>query len=231
MKRASSARQSCRCATPCRGDATPPKRDLAGIASRVAAILDPDDCLLIGGLAVGAHGYVRATDDVDFVTRLTLPTVQERFRAHGIDATIARGDVLEGDPPCVKAVVGGVRVDVLACIVPLHWDRSKELVFEDRKARLRVVDLEGLVRLKLRAGGPQDVMDTAALVLLHPDLLDKARETALAYSVDLADKLNVWLADRRLQRQIEASRASAAGKPRVRSGRRRPRGTGRRRAR
>jgi hypothetical protein len=124
----------------------------------------------------------------------------------------------------VKAVVEGVRVDVLARIVPLDWDRSKELVFEDRKARLRVVDLEGLVRLKLRAGGPQDLMDTAALLLLHPDLRDKAREIALAYSVDLADKLNVWLADRRLQAQIDASRGSAEGEPRPGSGRRRPRG-------
>ena len=53
----------------------------------------------------------------------------------------------------------------------------------------------------------------AALVLLHPDLRDKAREIALAYSVDLADKLNVWLADRRLQGQIGASRASAEGEP------------------
>ena len=160
------------------------------------------------------------------MTRLTLPAVQERFRAHGIAATIARGDVLEGDPPRVKAVVEGVRVDVFARIVPLDWDRSKELVFEDRGARLRVVDLEGLVRLKLRAGGPQDLMDTAALVLLHPDLLNKAREIALAYSVDLADKLNVWLADRRLQGQVAASRGSEEGGPRPGSRRRRPRGPG-----
>jgi hypothetical protein len=160
------------------------------------------------------------------VTRLTLPAVQERFRSHGIAATIARGDVLEGDPPCVKAVVEGVRVDVLARIVPLDWDRSKELVFENPRARLRVVDLEGLVRLKLHAGGPQDLMDTAALALLHPDLLDKAREIALAYSVDLADKLSVWLADRRLQRQVAASRGSAVGERRPGSGRRRPRGPG-----
>lgn len=116
-------------------------------------------------------------------------------------------------------------------MVPLDWDRSKELVFEHRKARLRVVDLEGLVRLKLRAGGPQDLMDTAALVLLHPDPGAKAREIALAYSVDLADKLNVWLADRRLQGQIDASRASAEGEPRPGPGRRRPRGTGSGRAR
>jgi hypothetical protein len=157
--------------------------------------------------------------------------VQERFRAQGIAAAIVRGDVREGDPPCLKAVVEGVRVDVLARLVPLDWDCAKELVFEDGKARLRVVDLEGLVRLKLRAGGPQDLMDTAALVLLHPDVRDKAREIALAYSVDLADKLDVWLADRRLQAQIDATRASAEGEPRPGSGRRRRRGTGRRRAR
>lgn len=157
--------------------------------------------------------------------------MQARFRAHGIATTIARGDVLEGDPPCVKAVVEGVRVDVVARIVPLDWDRSMEVVFEDRKARLRVVDLEGLVRLTLRAGGPQDLMDTAALVLLRPDLRDTARDIALAYSVDLADELNVWLAGRRLQGQVDASRGSAEGEPRSGSGRRRPRGTGSGRAR
>ena len=207
-----------------------PKKDLARVATRVAALRDPDACLLIGGLAVGAHGYVRATDDIDFITRLTLSAVQERFRAQGIAATIVRGDVLGGDPPCVKAVVDGVRVDVLARVVPVDWDRAKELVFEDRKTRLRVVDLEGLLRLKLRAGGPQDLMDTAALVLLHPDLREKAREIALAYSVKTADQLNLWLSDRRLQAQVASSRGPVPGEPRRRSGRRRPRRTGRRRA-
>ena len=37
---------------------------LLDVALEIAAILGPDECLLVGGLAVGAHGYVRATGGI-----------------------------------------------------------------------------------------------------------------------------------------------------------------------
>jgi len=71
---------------------------------------------------------------------------------------------------------------------------------------IQVVDLEGLIRLKLRAGGPRDVLDVAALVLRHPQHLDLARELAVAYRA--ADKLEIWLKDPRLKAEmLEARRA------------------------
>ena len=40
------------------------------VARRIAEALGPEECLLAGGLAVMAYGFVRATRDVDLLTRL-----------------------------------------------------------------------------------------------------------------------------------------------------------------
>ena len=167
--------------------------DLLGVAGRIARILGEETCVLIGGLAVASHGYVRATDDVDFVVSCSLAEARRRLEAGGIQATAIQGDVLEGDVPCLKATVDGIPVDVLPPIVPLDWEKAIEVPVAG--GHLRVVDLEGLFRLKLRAQGVQDVLDVAVLVLRHPDYADKAREIAAAYRV--SDRLDTFLADRR----------------------------------
>lgn len=199
------------------------RRDLVQIASRVAAILGPRDCLLVGGLAVGAHGYVRATGDVDFVTRVPLVEAQKRLRERGVQAAITPGDPLAGDFQCLKAAIDGVRIDVMPPLAPLDWEHGIELKVT-RTARLRVVDLDGLLCLKLRAQGPKDLMDAAALVLQHPEHRARGRELAIAYGV--ADRFETWLTDSRLRAEIEETRAAEAlRKPAQRP--RRPRGGGR----
>lgn len=154
---------------------------------------------------MGAHGYVRATQDVDFVTKLALQDVQKRLSAHGIATRVTRGDVLEGDFPRLRGTLAGVRFDVMPALVPIDWERAIELPMGQR-AMLRVVDLDGLIRLKLRAGGPKDLMDVAALVLRHPDYRDRARALAVAYRV--ADKLEAWLEDPRLRAEMAESTAA-----------------------
>lgn len=181
------------------------RASLLDVALEIAAILGPDDCLLIGGLAVGAHGYVRATTDVDLLTRLALAEAQKRLEARGLRGEIKQGDVLDGDLACLQLRRAGVRVDILPPLVPIAWGKGIEL---RTKSRLRVVDLEGLLRLKLRAQGPKDLMDTAALILRHPDLRQRGRELALAYRVQ--DKLDLWLDDPRLKAELKESAAEEA---------------------
>jgi hypothetical protein len=93
---------------------------------------------------------VRATADVDLLTRLPLAEAQQRLEAGGIRGGITHGDVFEGDFACLKVRCSGVRVDVLPPLVPIAWEKGIEL---RTKSRLRVVDLEGLLRLKLRPRG------------------------------------------------------------------------------
>src|SRR6266850_455460 len=162
--------------------------DLRKAAVHLAQLLGPEDCLLVGGMAVGAYGYVRATKDVDFVVRVKLDEVRTQLERQGIRVTLTRGDPLEGDFPCIKGMLDGVPFDVMPALVPLDWERAVQMPM-GRGATLQVVSLEGLIRLKVRAQGPRDLLDVAALVLRHPEHLHLARELGAAYRV--GDKLEI----------------------------------------
>jgi hypothetical protein len=173
--------------------------DLRRIALQLAKILGPDSSVLVGALAVAVHGYPRATDDVDLLTRLDLKEAQKRLRAQGIDSKMKRADSLEGDFSRLHGSLEGIRFDILPELVPIQWERVLRLSVGG--ADLSVVDLPDLIRLKLRAGGPQDLMDAAHLLLQHPEHLAKAREAARAYRLE--DKLDVWLKDSRVRSKVQ----------------------------
>jgi hypothetical protein len=59
--------------------------DLEEAATRISAVLG-DDGVLAGAMAVAAWGYVRATDDLDFVARLPAAVAVERLKAAGISS-------------------------------------------------------------------------------------------------------------------------------------------------
>jgi hypothetical protein len=171
--------------------------DLAAAAARLARLLGPDECVLIGGLAVGVHGYVRATDDLDFISRAPLAVTRERLQKAGIETRLLRGDVLGGGFSCLKGEVDGIPFDVLPPLVPIAWDRA--LPLDIGGGTLKVVDLDGLLQLKFRAGGPQDLLDGARLVMLHPETEARARELATAYRV--LERFETWLGDPRTRAQ------------------------------
>jgi hypothetical protein len=185
--------------------------DLRKAAVHLAQLLGPEDCLLVGGMAVGAYGYVRATKDVDLVVRLKLDAVRAQLQRQGIRVTLTRGDPLEGDFPCLKGTVDGVPFDVMPELISLDWERAVQMPM-GRGATLQVVSLEGLIRLKVRAQGPRDLLDVAALALRHPEHLQLARELGAAYRV--ADKLEMWLRDPRLKAEMEAPRTAGPRKVR-----------------
>jgi hypothetical protein len=185
--------------------------DLAAAAVRLAGLLGPDECVLIGGLAVGVHGYVRATDDLDFISRPSLAVTRERLRKAGIETRLRRGDILDGGFSCLEGEIDGVPFDVLPPLVPIAWDRA--LPLDIGGGSLKVVDLDGLLQLKFRAGGPQDLLDATRLVMLHPETEARARELATAYR--LLDRLEAWLRDPRIRAQAaeEAERERRRTKP------------------
>lgn len=176
----------------------PPSRSpIEQAAVRLAHALGVDDCVLVGGLAVGAHGFVRATEDVDFVVRGGLPAARTRLKGHGIASRLVKGsDLQEGHFDCLRGHVDDVPFDILPPIVPIEWERA--LAVDLGGASLHVVDLDGLLRLKLRAGGPKDLMDVAALVRAHEAYRGRTLEVARAYGI--GDKLQAWLDEPRLNR-------------------------------
>lgn len=171
--------------------------DLVAAAVRLARLIGPDECVLVGGLAVGVHGFVRATNDLDFISRLPLELARRRLQQAGIVTRLVRGGVLDGGFSCVKGEIEGIPFDVLPPLVPIAWQDA--LRIDVAGGTLGVVDLDGLLRLKFRAGGPQDLLDVARLVLRHPDRQARARELAIAYRA--ADRFDTWLKDPRIRAQ------------------------------
>jgi hypothetical protein len=166
------------------------------VAIRLASVL-PEPNALIGALAVAAYGYVRATDDIDFVSPVDPKAIQAALAEAGIASKIRRGDPLEGDiPSVVYGRTEGLRFDVLFPPVPIDWSRTVLLPLTEG-SRLRVVDLDALVRLKLRAGAPQDLVDVVHLVRLHSEIEESALALADAYGV--RGRLEEWLADPRIR--------------------------------
>lgn len=198
------------------------RRRLSAAAVRLARLLGPEECVLIGGLAVAAHGFVRATDDIDFITRRSLDEARKLLERAGLETRLLRGEILDGGFSSVKGEIDGIAFDVLPPLVPIPWDEA--LSVKVGGGTLRVVPLDSLLQLKFRAGGPQDLLDVARLVLLHPGLELRAKELATAYRA--ADRFEMWLSDPRIRAQAReeaefekaapSRRRSAARKPRKR---------------
>lgn len=97
---------------------------------------------LIGGLAVGAYGYPRATKDVDFVVG------DEAFEHHGPIVSFRSGIPLR---------IGSVIVDVLA-------DSGVPSPYGMRSMGVPIVSLAVLTYLKIKAFRMQDQLDVVELL-------------------------------------------------------------------
>ena len=169
---------------------------LVRIAHRLAAMIDPDECVVVGAMAVAVHGYPRATTDVDLVSRLPLPKARKRLADHGVKAALKRGEVLEGGFDCLKGVIDGIEFDILPPLVPIDWENAVDVPLGHGDT-LKVVDLPTLIHLKLRAGGPQDVIDVVMLLQQHPTEAARAGELATAYG--LAAQLESFMKSPRIK--------------------------------
>lgn len=155
-----------------------PELDIEGI---LEALVEADvEFLLIGGVAVGFHGYVRATKDVDVVPSPD-PTNLERLAgvlrqlAAEVEGAEEFEDVELPDPldPAVLAQGGNWvlrthlgRFDVMQWIGDdALWEKlSPAAVYADiGKLSVRVVGYEDLVALKRQAGRPEDLTDLQRL--------------------------------------------------------------------
>jgi hypothetical protein len=145
-----------------RGVVAPEILDAVEVASRTLREAGIPHALA-GGLAVGAHGYPRTTDDVDFLVG------DEAFIKHA-------GGIVTLKVPLIA--VGKVRVDFVSI------DPSKEEEGQLRSAVLSppvseaipVVPLTALVYMKLKAGRQKDIADLVELLKrgkIETDVMDR----------------------------------------------------------
>jgi hypothetical protein len=198
---------------------------LVRASARLLRALGKGDAAIVGGMAVNAYGYLRATRDVDVIVNLHLAEARRRLHQHGITTTLMRGDVRDGDFTCLKGVLGptgrgAVPFDILPPLVPL--DPTLFVEVEVAGQTLAIIDLPGLLRLKLRAGGIKDLYDIAVLVSLRPELGKDVESLAADKPMELG-RLRAMIADPRthdavaeIRRQESATRRPT--KPGARKG-------------
>jgi hypothetical protein len=123
---------------------------------------------LAGGLAVGAHGYIRATSDVDFLVG------EEAFEHQGLLVAFKAGVPIEVD---------GVRIDYLS---PTSLGPQLEEVLDHPPMNqgLAIVPIEVLIYMKLVAKRRRDLVDVIELVKVGADL-KPVRDYLRQYASDL----------------------------------------------
>jgi len=136
--------------------------------------------LLIGGVAVGYHGHIRATKDVDVVPDPDSENLERLAKVlRNLGAQVEGAEDFETgelpdplDPGALELGGNWVlatrlgRLDVMQWIgeAPL-WRQLSPAAIEDQIAGLpiRIVSFEDLVRLKELAGRPEDLADLQKL--------------------------------------------------------------------
>jgi hypothetical protein len=148
--------------------------------ARVFATLDRHevDYVTIGAFAVIAHGYVRATADIDLMARqdrdnlerLAAAFAEPRARLRGVDA-----DLLGIDPTDPVTLANGASFTLDTDAGPVDYlndvpgagdyDELRSRAVETTAAgvMVRVVGLDDLIRMQRVSGRPQDLRDIANL--------------------------------------------------------------------
>jgi hypothetical protein len=135
---------------------------------------------IIGGLAVGAWGFPRATRDIDLlIVSGTPPESLLLFfsqRGYGTELTRHPGDPL---PLMIRLQSPGkpgrtVAIDVI--VSTRRWEaemvaEAHALVFG--QTRIRVAGPEDIICLKLRVGGPLDMVDAVEMIKVNREILDR----------------------------------------------------------
>lgn len=155
-----------------------PELDIRGILGELAQ--EGVEFLIIGGVAVGFHGYVRATKDVDVVPAPDPQNLAKLARVlRALDAQIEGAEEFEDeelpDPLDPEALaLGGNwvmrtrlgRFDVMQWIgEDALWEKLSPNAIEAEIGGLavKVVSYEDLVALKEHAGRPEDQTDLQRL--------------------------------------------------------------------
>ncbi len=169
-----------------------------GVAVTVASWIEAEGAraAVIGAVALAAHGFVRATRDLDLATELDpftqLRALKQRAEARGWSATLALPDA--EDPLGGVLTLHGDDFDPVQ-VVNFHnplrelpnpaGEALRRATHLEGVPGLRVVSVEDLILLKLYAGGRKSLADIEALLEHHPHLdLEELRRRAASFGLN-----------------------------------------------
>jgi hypothetical protein len=158
-------------------------KEIAGIMNRLSARGITRGYALIGGLSVSVWKTPRGTRDIDFLVSLDSIEHIDKFcsalETEGLAPDVLTGDAGDPVPYLVKVSHKGVPVDML--ISTKKWEDeavSSSVAIDFHGVVIPVISAEYLIVMKLKAGGPRDLLD--AQELLQIEGLDMTRVESLA---------------------------------------------------
>lgn len=139
------------------------------------------DYALCGGLAVGLHGYLRFTRDIDLLIRKEdLDTAVEAAKTLGFEFEAGIIPFEVGTPERREVFrISKIQDNLILTLDLMIVNASLESVWEERGViewqgrQVQVVSLEGLKEMKLMAGRDQDILDLKKLGLIEDDSNEK----------------------------------------------------------
>lgn len=127
---------------------------------------------LIGGLSVSVWGLPRSTKDIDFLVSLVsmdnLCIFSETLKRKGLKPELHKGDYSDPVPYVIKSFYKGVPLDML--ITTKKWeDEAVEntIMVDFERSKIPVIAPEYLIVMKLKAGGPRDILDAKELLEIN----------------------------------------------------------------
>ncbi len=124
---------------------------------------------LIGGLSVSVWGLPRGTKDVDLLISLEsideLTTFCNALEKEGFQPKLHKGGITDPIPYLVKAFQKDVPIDMIIATKNLEYEAVENAATIDFKdAAIPVISTEYLIVMKLKAGGPRDLLDVQEIL-------------------------------------------------------------------
>jgi predicted nucleotidyltransferase len=126
------------------------------------------DFILVGAYALAAHGFPRATLDIDLWVRRSpdnARTICDALTKFGAPATQISAADFEKEDMVVQIGVAPRRIDFVTSISGLSYDEAARNAVEREidGVTLKILSVEDFVRNKLASGRPKDLVDAELL--------------------------------------------------------------------
>jgi hypothetical protein len=153
---------------------------------------------LVGGLSLSVWGLPRATKDIDILVALhsinDLGNFSEILKEKGLRAKLFRGGISDPVPYLLKAFDENVPIDMIIAARKWEYEAVEKAVGVDFKGlKIPVISPELLVIMKLKAGGPIDLLDASGLIRkkdIDMEFIEKkAKELRLSKKLERLRKL------------------------------------------
>ena len=120
--------------------------------------------LLIGGYAVGYHGYARATEDMDIWVAIHPDNAQNlvsTLKAFGLDDPNLKPELFMQKPKIIRMGFPPMRLEITTFISGVEFDECYQARIVDNfdGVEVNVIDLENLKKNKKASGRTKDIAD------------------------------------------------------------------------